>query len=166
MEQDIKKLQARVDELEKYVADRKRQQIVYPIDKESLEVLSRYVMRITGSYVYEGGAAARPFLVYEGIQGSSRFEVGPASFEYVADPSSDTIRILHPATNNVFANDMTVSLLSTDTPPGGLSALGLTTYYVVSAASNGYTFKLSATLGGAAIDITSAGNGRQFIYSF
>lgn len=53
------------------------------------------------------------------------------------------------------ANDTPVRVTATQAIPDGLSID--TTYYVVN--SSGLTFKLSATLGGAAIDITSTGTG-------
>lgn len=52
-----------------------------------------------------------------------------------------------------------VRVISTDTLPGGLATA--TTYYVRDATTN--AFKLAATKGGAAIDITSAGSGTHTI---
>ncbi len=54
-----------------------------------------------------------------------------------------------------FVNDDTVYVASSGSIPAGLSLL--TKYFVVNAA--GATFQLSTTLGGSAINLTSAGSG-------
>jgi hypothetical protein len=60
----------------------------------------------------------------------------------------------------VFRDGERVQAQTTGTLPTGLSAD--TDYYVVSASATGDTFKLSATSGGSAIDITSAGSGTHY----
>lgn len=65
--------------------------------------------------------------------------------------SADTITIA----SHGFVNNDTIRLTTTGTLPAGL-ATG-TTYYVVNATSN--TFQLSATAGGAAVNITAAAGG-------
>lgn len=57
--------------------------------------------------------------------------------------------------NHGFASGTPVQLTTTDTEPGGISLL--TTYYVKLLTAN--TFTLSASIGGANVDITSAGTG-------
>lgn len=68
--------------------------------------------------------------------------------EFVADPSTDTIR----AQAHGLANGDKVVFFG-DTPPGGLGEG--TIYYVVSTATD--MFQVSLTQGGAAIDLTSTG---------
>lgn len=60
------------------------------------------------------------------------------------------------------ANDtiVYVATQSTGILPAGLTAL--TAYYVINTAAD--TFQLSATIGGSAIDITTAGTGAQYVY--
>ena len=74
-------------------------------------------------------------------------------------PSAVTISNASPAvvtwTSHGLANGTTLALSTTGTLPTGL-AIG-TTYYVVGAATN--TFNLAATLGGTAINTSSAGSG-------
>jgi hypothetical protein len=67
------------------------------------------------------------------------------------DAVNDTLGLV----DHGYANGDVVQLTTTGTLPGGLSLL--TNYYVVEAASE--TFKLSSTLGGAAIDLTTSGSG-------
>ena len=71
-------------------------------------------------------------------------------FAVTVDATTDTLT----ATNHQLQNNDTLILTAT-TIPGGLAAN--TTYYVRDATAN--TFKLAATSGGAAIDITSNGSG-------
>lgn len=60
-----------------------------------------------------------------------------------------------------YANGTAVKIHAATTMPGGLSATRI--YYVVSTATN--TFKLSKSVGGAAVDITSAGSGTITVYA-
>jgi len=75
----------------------------------------------------------------------------------VADDTADTLTI--PA--HGLANGAIVRVYNTDNAfPGGLAAA--TAYYVVNATTD--ALQLSATSGGSAIDITSAGTGQTFLY--
>lgn len=161
-EQEIKILKQQVSDLMTWKEQRVKQQITFPLDIQSIDVLNKYFMRIIGNYVYEAGATANVFLVYEGTQGNIRFDAGLSLIEYVADASTDIVTIKNPNSQTLFYNNQTVVLFTTDTEPAGLSGLGTTTYYIVNATSTG-SFKLSATSGGAAINITSNGIGRQFL---
>ncbi len=58
------------------------------------------------------------------------------------------------------ANDTPIYVSSTLTLPTGLTAS--TTYYVINTATD--TFKLSATLGGASVDITTDGTGTLYVW--
>lgn len=62
-------------------------------------------------------------------------------------------------TANGFSNGDSVYFRSTGIIPAGISAL--TRYYVVSVATN--TFKVSATVGGSEVDITSNGTGNIYV---
>lgn len=69
--------------------------------------------------------------------------------------STDTLNIK----NHGISNDTQVQVATTDTPPGGLSIQLI--YYVVGATTD--ALKLSATLGGTAINITSVGSGLHYL---
>lgn len=77
---------------------------------------------------------------------------GPASDTFTADAGTDVITS---SAAHKLDNGVAVQLTTTDTLPAGLSLL--TTYYVVARTET--TFQLSATRGGAAINITDAGTG-------
>ena len=169
MENDIKQLTRRIEELEKWKEDRQRQQIVLPLDKESIDVLGKSFLRVVDEYTYFGGASDNSFLVLRAEQDGVGVDLSPGLVRYTADETTDVITIVDRRgyasglAPNKFSDDQTVILYTTGTMPGGLSGQGLTTYYVVSAASDGYSFKLSATLGGAAINITTNGAGLQLL---
>lgn len=76
---------------------------------------------------------------------------------FTVTAANDTIDI----TSHGFSNGDRFILSSTTTLPAGLSAETL--YYVVEATTN--TFKLSLTVGGAAIDITDAGTGTHYLHT-
>jgi hypothetical protein len=89
-------------------------------------------------------------------QGATLLVGTPSAFS-----TTKTITAVDIATETVtsnahgYANGTPIQIAATTTIPAGLSAL--TTYYVVGATTN--TFQFSLTVGGAAIDITSAGAG-------
>lgn len=89
-------------------------------------------------------------------QGATLLAGTPSAFS-----ATKTITAVDTATETVtsnahgYANGTSIQIAATTTIPAGLSAL--TTYYVVGATAN--TFQFSLTVGGAAINITSAGAG-------
>jgi len=72
------------------------------------------------------------------------------------DDTADTLIM----TNHDFSNGNQVVLATTNTLPGGLSIQ--TIYYIVNSTSN--SVQLSLSLGGAAINLTSNGNGIHYLY--
>lgn len=86
----------------------------------------------------------------------------------VMNPTVDLARTFTAAVDDTitlaqhgYANTQRVRVFSTGTLPAGLSAD--TDYYVIDAATN--TFKLSASSGGAAIDITDTGTGTHYLHT-
>lgn len=164
---DNQNLLKRIEALEKWKADRERQQIVFPLDFQSQTILANYFMRIIDVYTYEIiGAEAHVATVYVGEQTKTFGDKGQVNFQV------QQINIF-PYTVNATSNILTVpggqrfeddtAILVYSEPNGTLpNPLAInTTYYVIS--STGTSFKLSATVGGAEIDITDIGTGRQFI---
>ena len=96
------------------------------------------------------------------MQDGKLIQVEPPSLvSYTVNVSTNYLTTNQVGGNLKFFNDQEVLLYTDDTEPGGLSAGLGTSYFIIN--SDGYTFQLAATLGGAAIDITSTGVGRQFI---
>jgi hypothetical protein len=144
----IQQLERRVAELEKYVTEKKKKQISYPLDLESILILQQFFMRITDSYsLYKGGAGSNEFPVFIGKQNTMTFEVSaPTTTGYTVNISTDYI-----TTNGVnfkYWNNDIVAVATTELVPTPLVAG--TAYYVIN--SDGFTFQLSASLAGAAIN--------------
>lgn len=159
MQEEIKKLMVRIESLERWKSAREKQQIVFPLDEESRKVLNKWFMSITTVVSYIGGAAGKLFTSYIGKQDDQEFEVSANSFiEYSVNISTDYLT----ATRSRFDNNTQVYLVTENTAPAPLTTVA--SYFVIN--SNGLTFQLSATMAGAAINITSIGVGKQYIYFF
>lgn len=152
-------LEARVKALEQYVADRKRQQLTLPLDETSIKILQEYFLYISGTIQYDAGAGGNPFIEYLVKQGPILASIFPPSLsQYTVDPATNELTITW---GLKFWDNDEVSLFTPGTAPSPLVANLGTIYHVID--SDGRTFKLSATSGGAAIDLTTAGIGPQFI---
>lgn len=168
MPQDYQKLLKRVEELEKWKAEKIRQQISYPLDTQSQNILGKYFMNITDRFDYEiVGAASHPASLFVGIQGNLSFQLQPQSyFRYTVDTANDTVTAIGgPDPNGSytgrFPNDTEVLVYTDDTYPNPLAVN--TTYFVVNTSTDKQTFQLSLTQGGAAINLTTKGVGTQLI---
>ena len=166
MPQDYQKLLKRVEELEKWKADRIRQQITYPLDVQSQTILSNYFMSLSSVIEYELiGALGNPNItLFVGQQGNYRYQVQPNGiFPYTVNVTSNvfTVRGGVNFVNTTAANQQYVIFFSS---PGGAIPSPLadnTPYFVVN--TTGSSFQVSATEGGAAINITDDGTGTQYI---
>lgn len=159
---DNQNLENRILALEKWKVEREKQQLHFPLDIFSIDILRKYFMRIIETVSWQSGAGANTFYQYIGQQDNILFDVFPLSLtSYIVNITTDYITTSQVSGNLKFFNNFEVTLRTTGTAPAPLDATLLTPYYVIN--SNGYTFQLSATLGGAAINITTTGTGRQFI---
>lgn len=156
-DQLIKDLTARVEKLEKWQAARTAQQITYPLDINSQQILNKYLMAITDVIDFNiTGVGDRRLFTYVGIQNSLRFQVTPLTlYKYSANPTTDTITLAYGS----LPNDTAVYLYSDGTYPPPLDVDIV--YYVIN--SVGSTLQLSLSPGGAAINITGAGSGQQYM---
>lgn len=155
---DDKEIINRITALEKWRADREKQQITLPLDPISQTILQNYFPRIISSVVTVGGVTGQPFTTYIARQGNFVFEVPQSTLvNYTVDVSANTLNVV----TSRFDNDRLVSVATENTTPNPLSTSN--SYYVVNASNGGLTFKLSLTLGGAAIDITTSGTGKQYV---
>lgn len=157
---DNQNLENRIAKLEKWMNDKTIQQITYPLDNKSLIILQKYFMHIDTTVITTAGAAGNVFTNYIGNQGSFNFQVDKNTFiPYTVNVSTNVLTVTGAV---YFQNDMQVYVSTEDTPPTPLVAG--TNYFVIN--STGLTFKLAATMGGAAINITDSGVGRQYIYFY
>lgn len=168
-----KDLERRIAELEKWKTERQNQQITFPLDNQSITILNKYFMALSEAVVSEGGVGGNVFVTYIGSQGPIKFNVGAnIFFPYTVNVSTNVFTVNVPSVAFNFSNNQPLYVATSNNGTLGSPAAGvppapldtLTEYYVISASSN--TFKLSATVGGAEIDITDTGTGNQYFYYF
>ena len=151
-------LQRQIDELKVWKAEREKQQITLPLDPTSFGILNKYFMSINGEYSVLGGLSGNLYTTYLGTQDNKKFEVTQSLLSpYTVSVSGNTLTVGYGS----FVNDRIVYLATSSACPAPLDTATL--YYVINSSNNGTTFELSLTSGGAAIDITNTGTGRQFI---
>lgn len=159
---DNQDLQRQIDELKRRLDARDKQQITFPLDLQSVQVLSKYFMHLTDKVLYTGGVAAKVFINYLGKQDEKLFQVSENTYvPYTVNTTSNVISII-PGTRFRFVNDQRVYFTTSDTYPDPLD--GVTTFYVISAAADGLSFKVSTSLGGAEVNITTTGTGKQYVF--
>jgi hypothetical protein len=158
MENDIAQLKRQVAELMAWKDQRTAQQIMHPLDINSINILNESFMRIKTPIETTGGAAGNTFITYIGNQGNLQFTVERNTYvPYTVNTTTDFL-----TATQYFPNDTFVYFATSDTLPSPL--VEGTQYFVVN--STGTSFQVSATQGGAAINLTTTGTGSQFIYYF
>jgi hypothetical protein len=163
---DNEELLRRIEALEEWKRQKEQQQISLPLDPVSLDVLAEYFPRITEEVVLTFSGASSHYLpILLGKQGDKNFSVTNQYIRYSANPATNEITITDRTISNKFANDeqviFYVDFLTGDAAPAGITTN--TTYYVIDESSDGYTFKISTSQDGSAVNITDAGTGKQFI---
>ncbi len=155
----IKQLQTQVAELMAWKEQKIRQQISYPLDVASKNILNQDFLMFDGylNFVRASGEEVPNIRVrHDNITDLINIYHGLRIF--IANASTEVITSDH----HGFVNDNEILVISTDTLPGGLS--DIVTYFVISATTN--TFQVSLTLGGSAVDITSTGTGQHYAFPF
>lgn len=157
MNPDIEQLKKDVAELKVWKDQKTRQQIFYPLDSQSVSVLNKYFPRIINDLIlFFGGASGRGFEYLFFQQDNNKFQINKdQSQPYTVNTTTDVFTV----PNHGYQSGDQIIVFTSDAPPSPL-VLGAT-YYVI--APSGLTFKLAATSGGTAIDITDVGAGLQFI---
>ena len=162
-EQKLRELEGKIKKLEDWKAQRERQQIVFPLDFQSQQVLGNYFMRILDvvRYVVVGAASEHTVTSFFGSQAQYNFEI-PQSilYSYTVNTTTDVITASG-GPNGRFEDDTAVYVYYA--PDGVLPAplASNTQYYVRD--STGLSFKLTDAPGNPAIDITTTGTGRQLM---
>lgn len=171
-EQEFNELKKRVEDLEKYKEDRERQQITYPLDTQSFQILNKYFLTQSGSlwYTSAGGNLFKEVLVFQNGY-TNALSARSNLIRYSVDVSTNIFTMGQDIINlsqGSFSNGQQVGVIASgDVPPGGDPPTPLTTagsYYVVNANGAGTQFQLSLTFGGAAINITDKGTQEQYMY--
>lgn len=161
---DTEQIIQRLEALEKWKAEKTQQQISFPLDQFSKDVLQRDFIQVVG-FGKTSGASGNEFLFYTTkIDGnldqimSVAYGMFPVNVDYTTDYFTANFEV--PDGTALFVTAQSLDRTSSPFVPGGL--LDGVTYYVVN--SSGTKFKLSSTFGGSAINITSNGGGNIFMF--
>lgn len=150
-------LKARVDELKQWMESTKKQQLDYPLDWESTQIIQKDLLVATGK--------EHPFLFTDLIAFGLEVDLNGVKTvlyaslpmkEFTADDTTDVCTYVN-GTHGLL-NDDVVNLATTNTLPDPLDTA--TDYYVIDATAS--TFKLSTSSGGSAVDITDTGTGSHY----
>lgn len=159
IDQEIKNLEDKISKLTAWKDSRSIERLKYPIDVISRRTLDKGLMIPTGKIISINLALAASDLTpaFEiSVNGQKRYLI--TSFilnQFTANPATDTLTNV--AGNHNLQNGDRILFTTDNTLPAGL---GFITYYVIN--RTGTTFKVSATLGGSAINITDTGTGTFF----
>lgn len=158
-QQKIDKLQKQVDELMLWMNQRKAQQLVYPLDNISKDIIGKDFLKYELNIDYTSSSGQLfPNILVSHDKKQELISVYPPLYSFVVDTTSDLLTF----DTLLYANNDQVNLLTTDTLPSPLS--DAVTYYIINVSGN--TCQLSLTSGGAAINITSTGTGTHYSYLF
>jgi len=157
-EERIKQLERQVQELASWKNERQRQQLTYPLDSISKDVVNGDFLRVVNeiNFVQPSGKEIPMYVVARANGKNYTLTANSENFTFTAATSD----VITSSASFDFVNDMTIAVFTNQVLPAGLIADTL--YYVINA--SGKTCKLSLTSGGAAIDITSTGTGIQYFY--
>ncbi len=175
--QQFNQMKLQVKELLEWKKQRIAQQITNPLDTQSQTILNKYFLTATSNLwdnAETGETFKRLVVTQDGI--TNVLYVFTSLIRYTANASANTL-LLGPDIINrkqgtladgdvvyILAGEGTIQTTpstNTATPPSPLFVGAA--YYVVNPSGN--TVQLSATPGGAAINLTTTGTGQQFIYS-
>ncbi len=137
---DTQDLLTRITALEEWKKQRERQQITFPLDQQSIDILSKYLMRITGTIITTGGASGNVFTTYVGNQNNLNFQVSENTFVLYTVNTTSNIFTVNSDSKYRFFDDTQVFFVTEDTLPAPLTE---TNYYVVSADAEGLSFNES-----------------------
>lgn len=166
MNPDNQQLMQKIQELERKVADleawkqaRTRQQITFPLDIDSVNVLKKHFVSYVRDYWFEQHDGEEVFTQIDLEVDGRLLPVSPGNFyiPFSVNTTNDTIIVNRKYVNN----DSMVNFFSTVAAgiPGGLTA---GPYYVINSTDS--SFQVSTSPGGSVVDITSAGSGELFYY--
>lgn len=164
-QQQFDELKRQVEDLTTWKNERTRQLVTYPMDKDSIEVLNQYFTRVISEFKITAGVAGRVFTDYLLQQGKMQFTAPTTErmLRYTVNATTNVFTLVNGVINGFPADDTHIYFSTEDTAPDPIDTLA-GDYYVIS--SSGATFKISATVGGAEIDITDTGIGAQYVNFF
>jgi hypothetical protein len=163
---DLTTLQQQVAELMAWKKQKELQQISYPLDITSVNILSKYFLSFVNFFSTTGGAAGNLFsnMIVKQNNKSIAMSIWTALINITPNYSTHVFTLniaLTTGAQGKVSNGTFVQIFSPDpgTTPTLLDNGG--GYFVVNTSGN--TFQLSATKGGSAIAFTDNGTGLQYI---
>lgn len=157
----------RLQALENWKRERETQQITFPLDPKSFQILNELFVSAVANYSVDwaGFGNSGKFGVVELVQGPMKAVIRIQMIRYGVNPDDDTLNVLDKITANKLEDGAEIVFYtSQNDPPGGIVAGGGSQIYTVyDASTDGFTFKIMDALS-APVDITSFGTGKQLIY--
>lgn len=166
LENRIQKLENQIKTLEQWQKEKQSQQISFPLDQQSIEILNKYFMRIYQVVTATGGASGNTFTIFLGKQGNTDLIQRNIEFivsqndliPFIVNVSENCLNV----TKRYIENWQEVYFSTTGTLPTPLDNTLLN--YTVE--SDGTNFKIATKQGGL-ISITNGsnavvGNGTSF----
>lgn len=171
---DNKDILKRITALEKWKEERTRQQIVYPLDDRSFQILNKYFLSSIGSAFYQSGGNDNLFKEVIVQQDGKINSLGAEFFllQYSVNLTNSTVVLSREIINGgqayLFDNQQVVVASGTivngiiQTPDDGFGPIsGIK--YVVNASLDGTIVQLSDSMGGPALNFTTRGIGNQYL---
>lgn len=158
-QQKIDKLQKQVDEITLWMNQRKSQQLTYPLDNISKDIINKDFLKYESNLDYTNSSGQIfPNILVSHDNKQELISVYAPLYSFTVDTTTDILTF----DTLLYVNDDQVNLLTTDTLPTPLS--DIVTYYIINVSGN--TCQLSLTSGGSAVNITSTGIGTHYSYLF
>ena len=167
----------RLEVVENFMREKQRQQITFPLDQGSLDILNRHYLHVVAAYPYAGGASGRQFVTFIAEQNYnpvreitdtngvawgytfSKFQLPQANLlPYSANPSNDRVTLYDEIDID---SGISVLFYTNGVAPGGITAgLGVPAYKVNNLRDRSFEIQDTA---GTTVNITSVGEGKQFL---
>jgi hypothetical protein len=164
-QEKITKLEADVKELIDWKREKVQQQLTYPLDKVSTTISQRDLLVIKNRFIFLRSDGTLNFNGYIMNDVNGLGEVLVRAYSTIYEFTVDTTTDIFTSPAHRFSNTDRIFVLSTGTTPAPLQEFSTgTSYYIISSTTD--TFQLSATSGGAAINITTVGTIRNFITKY
>ena len=157
-------LENRIKELEKWKTEKTRQQITFPLDNQSIDILNKYFLSIYQVVEYYLGDAVDGYELmthYLTKQDNKYVDLDKSKLiPYTIDLNTDYLTI---SSGVNFTDNFVILFATTGTQSTSINTA--LSYYVVNPTS-GQRFQISETPGGSPVHFTDIGTGNQFIRTY
>lgn len=173
MQEIIAQMQAQLNELMAWKEKQTRQQLTYPLDATSLQILSKYfpLFKEVIPFTTPSGKVVPALAIFQVQNSELTLQADPNIYPFTVNTSTNEfVAPGHPFSVGdevtVFSSNgtlptYTVTISGVPSPAGMVSGV---TYYVVAVGPSPFIFKLSLTPGGTPMTMTGAGGSEQYIY--